>query len=103
MYLGSEAIYDDASNDPAAQMKLQYAQQILQGNPNFMNALDPQMVQEFMGPQAAQQIAMQQAQTGTKVNPRFSALLANYLKNLKQGAVQQQNKGVGRTGVKKLT
>ena len=62
--------------------------------------LDPKMVQDFMGPQAAQQIAMMQAQNGAQPNPRFTELVANYLKNLKQGAVQQQNKGVGRTGVK---
>jgi hypothetical protein len=103
MFLGSEAIYGDASNDPAAQMKLQYAQQILQGNPNYLHGLDPKMVAEFMGPQAAQQIAMMQAQSGQQPNPRFTELVANYLKNLKQGTVQQQNKGVGRTGVKQLT
>lgn len=103
MFLGSEAIYADASNDPAAQMKLQYAQKILTANPNYLNALDPKMVQNFLGPQAAQQIAMQQAQSGAKPNARFSALLENYLKNLQQGAAQQQNKGVGLTGVKQLT
>jgi hypothetical protein len=103
MFLGNEAIYDDASNDPAAQMKLQYAGQILQRNPNYLQSLDPQMAQEFLGPQAAQQIAMIQAQSGARVNPRFTELVENYLKNLKQGAVQQQNKLVGRTGVKQLT
>lgn len=103
MFLGTEPVYDDASNDPAAQMKLQYAAQTLQGNPNYMSALDPKIAQAALGPQAAQQIGMMQAQSGGKVNPRFSALVENYLKNLKQGAVQQQNKSVGRTGVKQLT
>lgn len=103
MFQGSEAIYDDASNDPAAQMKLKYAAGALQGNPNYMMALDPKVVEEFLGPTQAQQLAMMQARGGGKVDPRFSALVMNYLKNLQQGAVQQQNKGVGRTGVKKLT
>jgi hypothetical protein len=103
MFLGSEAIYDDASNDPAANMKLGYAAKHLQGNPNFMAALDPRVAQEALGPQVAQQMAMAQAQNGSKPNGRFSELVANYLKNLKQGADQQANKGVGRTGVKQLT
>jgi hypothetical protein len=109
MYLGNEAVYDDASNDPAAQMKLQYAAKVLQGNPNYLHALDPKVLQAVLGPQAAQQAGMMQAQAGTgpngqsQVNQRFSALLENYMKNLQQGAVQQQNKGVGRTGVKQLT
>jgi hypothetical protein len=103
MYAGSEAQYADASNDPAAPTKLQYAQQILQGNPNYMNAIDPQMVAKVMGQQAGQQLAQQQQQSGAKPDARFSALLENYLKNLQQGVAQQQNKQVGRTGVKKLT
>ena len=108
MFLGSEAIYDDASNDPAAPMKLQYAVKHLQANPNFLRSLDPQMVLKAMGnqpgaAQVAQQIAQMQQQTGVRPDPRFSALVENYMKNLQQGAAQQQNKGVGRTGVKQLT
>lgn len=101
MFLGNEAIYDDASNDPAAQMKLQYAAKTLQGNPNYLSALDPKVAAGILGPQASQQMAM--GGQGGKPNERFSALVENYMKNLKQGADQQQNKSVGRTGVKQLT
>jgi hypothetical protein len=103
MFAGTEAIYDDASNDPAAPTKLQMAQQVLQGNPNFLSSLDPQVAAEIVGPQAAQQIAGLHQQGKAQPNPRFSALLQNYMKNLQQGVAQQQNKQVGRTGVKPLT
>lgn len=105
MFAGSEPVYADSSNDPAAQSKSQYAQQVLQSNPNYMGALAPEVVAEIFGPQQAQMAAMQAAQSGqgNQTNPRFSALVQNYFKNLKQGIVQQQNKMVGRTGVKKLS
>lgn len=102
MYAGSEAVYDDASNDPAAVMKLQYARKVLTGNPNFLTALDASVVAKF-DPQLAQQVQMLQQQSGKQADPRFTALVENYVKNLQQGAVQQQNKSTGRTGVKKLT
>lgn len=103
MFAGTEAIYSDASDDPAAPTKLQMAQQILQGNPNYMGALDPQMAAEMLGPEAGAMIGQVQARGMAKPNPRFSELLANYMKNLQQGVAQQQNKQVGRTGVKQLT
>jgi hypothetical protein len=82
---------------------MQNTLQILQGNPNYLNSLDPALVAKFLGPQAAQQLAVQQQQAGAQPNPRFSALLENYLKSLQLGVAQQQNKQVGRTGVNKLT
>jgi len=71
MMLGNEAQY--VENDPAAQTKLQYLQDIMQKNPK------------------AQQ-TMQQ-------DPHFRALLDNYVKNLQMSVSQQQNKQIGRTGV----
>ena len=103
MLAGSEPLYDDASNDPAAQMKSQYATQILTTNPNYLNQLDPQVAAKVLGPQGAQMAQMSQMQGGGKPDPRFSALVENYFKNLQQGVNQQQNKQVGRTGVKNLT
>lgn len=107
MFAGSEPQYADASNDPAAPTKLQNAMQILQSNPNYLAALDPAVVQKMapgpQGQQLAQQIAQAQQQGGKSPDPRFTALVENYLKNLQQGVAQQQNKQVGRTGVKKLT
>lgn len=103
MFAGTEAVYSDASNDPAAPTKLQMAQEVLQGNPNYLSSLDPQVAAQIVGPQAAQQIAAMHQQGKAQPNPRFSALLQNYMKNLQQGVNQQQNKQVGRTGVKPLT
>lgn len=103
MFAGTEAVYSDASNDPAAPTKLQMAQQVLQGNPNYMGALTPEVAGSIFGPQAGQQAVQMQARGMGKPNPRFSALLQNYMKNLQQGVAQQQNKQVGRTGVKQLT
>jgi len=71
MMLGNEANY--VENDPTAQSKLQFMQDIISKNPK-----------------AQQQ--MQQDQ-------HFRALLDNYVKNLQMSVMQQQNKQIGRTGV----
>jgi hypothetical protein len=71
MLLGNEAMYQE--NDPTAQTKLQYAQQIIQAN------------------QKAQQ-ALQQDQN-------FQQLFDNYVKSLQMSVMQQQNAQVGRIGV----
>lgn len=71
MMLGNEANY--VENDPAAQTKLQYMQDILGKNPK----------------------AQQQMQG----DPHFRALAENYIKNLQMSVMQQQNKQIGRTGV----
>lgn len=109
MFAGSEVQYADASNDPAAPTKLQNAMEILFSNPNYVKAIDPKMAGQ-LDPQAGQRVAMMQQQLAQQdgggsapPDPRFSELLMNYFKNLQQGVVQQQNKQVGRTGVKKLT
>jgi hypothetical protein len=73
MMLGFEATYADASNDPTAPTKLQYAQQMAQANPQVMRT--------------------------AQVNPQVAALYENYMKNLMMGSMQQANKQIGRIGV----
>ena len=76
MLLGFEATYTDASNDPAASTKLQMAQEISQGNQRVM--------QEMQG------------------NEVFKDLMDRYMQNLNMGVMQQQNKQIGRQGVKSV-
>jgi hypothetical protein len=71
MLLGNEAIYQE--NDPTAQTKLQYAQQIMQANPKAQSALQQ--------------------------DENFQALFQNYVKSLQMSVMQQQNAQVGRIGV----
>ena len=74
MLLGFEASYVDASNDPTSGTKLQMAQEIAQGNPNVVQSMES--------------------------NEMFKGLMERYLQNLQMGVMQQQNKQIGRTGVK---
>jgi hypothetical protein len=60
-------------NDPAAQSKMQFVQDIVQKNPKV-------------------QAAAQQDQ-------QFQMLFQNYTKNLQMSVSQQQNKSIGRIGV----
>lgn len=71
MMLGNEASY--VENDPTAQTKLQYLQDIISKNPKA-----------------------QQAAQGDQI---FQLLLQNYQKNLQMSIMQQQNKTIGRIGV----
>lgn len=71
MMLGNEANY--VENDPTAQTKMQYLQDIMQKNPK----------------------AQQAAQT----DQIFQMLIENYQKNLQMSVMQQQNKQIGRIGV----
>lgn len=103
MFAGNEAIYSDASDDPAAPTKLEMASQTLMANPRYMGSLDPDTVTELFGPQAGQQVQQLHKTGQAQPDPRFSELTLNYIKNLKQGVAQQQNKQVGRTGVKQLS
>ena len=75
MALGNEAAYTE--NDPTAGMKMQFMQQIIQGNPKYQEALQS--------------------------DERFQALLDNYGKNLQQSIAQEQNKMIGRLGVQPVT
>ena len=71
MLLGNEAMYQE--NDPTAQTKLQYAQQIIQSN--------------------------QKAQAALQQDPNFQQLFQNYVKSLQMSVMQQQNAQIGRIGV----
>lgn len=71
MMLGNEALY--VENDPTAQTKLQYVQQIMQANPK--------------------------AQAASQQDPNFQQLLQKYVQNLQFSVTQQQNSQVGRIGV----
>lgn len=71
MYLGNEPRY--VPNDPSAASKLQFAQQIISANPNYLEAL--------------------------KSQNRFSQLLNKWTESLKFSMTQEQNKVIGRIGV----
>lgn len=71
MMAGMEPQY--VENDPAAQSKLQFVQDIIQKNPK-----------------------VQQAAQGDQ---QFQALFQNYIQNLQMSVQQQQNKTIGRFGV----
>lgn len=71
MMLGNEATY--VENDPTAQTKMQYLQDIMTKN--------------------------MKAQQASQQDPMFQALLQNYVKNLQMSVMQQQNKQIGRIGV----
>ena len=71
MLLGNEALYQ--ANDPAAQTKLQYTQQVMQANPK--------------------------AQAALQQDENFKALFENYVKSLQMSVMQQQNAQIGRIGV----
>lgn len=74
MAAGNEANYAD--NDPTAPMKLQFLQQIVTSNPKYQQQLQQ--------------------------DERFAALMENYGKSLQMSVMQQENKQVGRIGVKPM-
>ena len=65
-------------NDPAAGTKLQFAQQIIQGNPKYQEALQ------------------------NNADERFVQLMQGYMQNLQFLVQQDQNAMIGKTGVKPL-
>jgi hypothetical protein len=71
MLLGNEASYQE--NDPTAQTKLQYSQQVIQSNPK--------------------------AQAALQSDENFQQLFQNYIKNLEMSVMQKQNAQIGRIGV----
>ena len=73
MMAGIEANYSDASNDPTAPSKLQYATQLATETPSIQQKLQSDQV--------------------------FQQLFQNYIGNLQMGMQQQQNKQIGRMGV----
>ena len=75
MILGMEPQY--VENDPAAQTKMQYAQEIVGRNPK--------------------------AQAAMQGDELFAKLFENYSKNLQMSVMQQQNAQIGRIGVNQIT
>jgi hypothetical protein len=71
MMLGNEPLYRE--NDPTAQARLQYTQDVIAKNPK--------------------------AQQAAQGDPIFQALLQNYVKNPQMSLQQQQNATIGRLGV----
>ena len=78
MLVGIEATYTDASNDPTAGTRLQFAQEIASTSPGVQEAV----------------------QGG---NELFKELFSKYVQNLQMGVQQNQNKMVGRIGVEPMT
>ncbi len=79
---GNEA--DEVESDPTASMKLKYLDNIIQGNPRYKALLG-------MG-----------QMPGVEPDPRFAELLTKYQQNLQMSVKQEENKQIGRTGVKPL-
>jgi len=75
MMLGFEASYTE--NDPTAGMKMQYAQELGKKNPKV------------------QQVAQE--------DELFGQMLENYMGNLQHSVTQEENKKIGRIGVKPVT
>lgn len=70
--LGNEGMY--VENDPTAKSKLMFAQQIVQANPDYQQVL--------------------------QTDPRKRELLEKWTKNLTMSVMQEQNKTIGRLGIK---
>jgi len=60
-------------NDPTAETRMQYVQDIISKNPK--------------------------AQMAAQQDPVFQTLMQNYVKNMQMSVMQQQNAQIGRTGV----
>lgn len=89
MALGNEAKY--VENDPSAGTRLQYLQTVVQNNPKY---------QLWLGLPGQGNVPGQAP--GRGADPRFKELMENYMKNLQMSVEQQQNKVVGRIGVKQI-
>lgn len=74
MFLGNPP--NLVENDPTAPMQLQFAAQVIQANPNYQAALQS--------------------------NPRFAEMMDVWAKNRMQSKAQEENKIVGRLGVKPI-
>lgn len=100
MAQGNEAIY--TKNDPAAEMKLEFAAQIVAANPTYGPMLKrgaavvDQKLAENPPPELAAQPAVHQklVQDG-----RFAFLFQKYVANLDQSMKQEKNKQTGELGV----
>ena len=77
MYQGNAP--DFVENDPTAQAKLKFTQDVIAANPVYQKGLDPQAVEEF--------------------KPVFAARMQQWQENLQQSLKQEKNKTIGRLGV----
>lgn len=97
MFAGTAPNFLD-KGDPTAAGLLQYTQQIVMNNPNYMRALSDEALLTLAGPQQAQTIIQQLGPR--QPDERFSGLLVKWLENLKfLGVTQVQNRQTGRIGV----
>lgn len=80
MALGNEGKY--VANDPTAGNKLEYLRTVVETNPKY---------QVWLGKEA-----------GKPGDERFIELMTNYEKNLQMSVMQEENKTVGRIGVRRL-
>lgn len=97
MFAGDMPTFLD-DKDPTAAPLLQFTQQIVMANPNYLRALTDEALVTLAGQQA--QMVAQQLGQSRRPDERFSALLMKWLENLKFiGVTQVQNKQIGRTGV----
>lgn len=97
MFAGDMPTFLD-DKDPTAAPLLQFTQQIVMQNPNYLKALTDEALVALAGQQA--QMVAQQLGQSRRPDERFSALLMKWLENLKFiGVTQVQNRQIGRTGV----
>lgn len=92
MFLGN--IPRLVENDPTAKTKLQYLEQILTTNPNYMGALKAGALSGGVNSQQPEG-----AENGGNPAVRFVQLLGVYRQNLEQSVKQEKNKEIGRVGV----
>lgn len=83
MSLGNEVLYNDEV-DPTASRQLEYAKQIIFGD-SMGRGGNPRYQQQLQG------------------DERFRTLFENWTKNRMQSVMQQENKQIGRTGVRPVT
>lgn len=96
MFAGNPPNYVD-DKDPTAANLLQYTQQIVMQNPNYLKALTDEALMAVAGQNAAQ-LAQQIGKRNP--DPIFSGYLMKWLKNLQFiGVTQVQNKQTGAIGV----
>jgi hypothetical protein len=94
MFSGNQPMLKDASNDPTAETRLNNAKKIVQSNPMYISALEPELVAELFAPYPPPPGIPSQP------NPMFSQNMTKYLENLMMGVEQQKNKLTGRLGTK---
>lgn len=96
MFAGNTPNFVD-KGDPTAAGLLQFTQQIIMSNPNYLRGLTPEALAAVAGNQA---YALAQQLGPRNPDQRFSTLVLKYLQNLKFiGITQPQNRQTGAIGV----